>query len=279
MTPGEWRAQNKAIWAKLWESKFGPNWWQSGAARKQVAIAGNARRGIRVQSGMNTGRGMGIRFDPQMAPEHLRHLKTLPLKIQERFRRRAMRQALNVYKRLAQPLYHRHRSRKQRLHLADSLFIISKTYRQRKSKTMKTLWGSMGFRAGPIGGRYIRSGKLPRFQGAADTQYPGWRAHFLERGYTATGGMLKRIDGKVQTKLQNSLVGYDQRRIIKAAVKGGQGRFMPGKRYMAAVFSAGQFAAFAVFQHALSELLRTGGSRVGRIPKSLYAAEMRALLA
>lgn len=279
MTPQDWRAQNKAEWARLWASKFGPNWWQSSAARKQVAIASNARRGVRTVGGMNTGRGMGIRFDAQMAPEHLRQLKQLPLQMQDRFRRRAMRQALNVFKRLADPLYKRHRSKLKRLHLADSLFIISRAYRQRRAKQRKTLWGAMGFRAGPIGSRYIRSGKLPRFAGGPETQHPGWRAHFLERGFTATGGLLRRVDGKVQTKLQNALVGYDQRRRIKAAVKGGQGRFMPGKGYMRAVYSAGQFAAIAVFQHTIRELLRTGGGRVGRIPKSLYAAEMRALLA
>lgn len=279
MTPQDWRAQNKAEWARLWASKFGPNWWQSSAARKQVAIASNARRGVRSVGGMNTGRGMGVRFDPQMAPEHLRYLKALPTKMQERFRRRAMRQALNVFKRLADPLYKRHRSKLKRLHLADSLFIISRAYRQSRHKNRKTLWGAMGFRAGPIGSRYIRSGKLPRFAGGPETQHPGWRAHFLERGFTATGGMLRRVDGKVQTKLQNSLMGYDQRRRIKAAVKGGQGKFMPGKFYMRAVYSAGQYAALAVFQHTIRELLRTGGGRVGRIPKSLYAAEMRALLA
>jgi hypothetical protein len=279
MNPQQWRANQKAAWAAGWAAKFGPNWWQSSAARKQVAIAGNRQRGPNMRAGMSLGRGLGVRFDPQMAPEQLRAIKALPMKMQERFRRRAMRQALNVFKRLAQPLYKRHRTKLQRLHLADHLFIVSKTYRQRKSKGLRTLWGAMGFRAGPIGGRYVRSGKLPRFQGGAETQFPGWRAHFLERGFTATGGLLRRRNGRVLTKLENALAGYDQRKRIKDAVKGGQGRRMPGKRYMTAVWSAGQFAAASVFQHAIRELLRTQGARIGRIPKSLYASEMRALLA
>jgi hypothetical protein len=166
MNPQQWRANQKAAWAAGWAAKFGPNWWQSSAARKQVAIAGNRQRGPNMRAGMSLGRGLGVRFDPQMAPEQLRAIKAAADEDAGAFQAQGDEAGPERFQAAGAAALQAAPHEASRLHLAEALFIVSRTYRQRKSKGLRTLWGAMGFRAGPIGGRYVRSGKLPRFQGA-----------------------------------------------------------------------------------------------------------------
>lgn len=224
--------------------------------------------GFKVSRGMRASRNMGIRFEPQMEPEQLLWLKRLPLQIQLRFQRRAIRQALSVYKRIAQPLYRRHRTNIPRKHLDESLFIVTRSYKSRSQG--RNLWGALGFRVGAARGI---GGVAPKKDRLYSGEWAGWRAHFLERGFTATGSLRDR-------KMESSAFGRIlQRQVIKSKVRSGQGRWIPGKLYLPAVFGSGRFAATAVFQHSIRELLTSGGKRIGRIPQSLYAREMKELLA
>lgn len=228
------------------------------------------RSGPYQVGGIRADRRMGIAFTPEMDPEVLRMLRRLPAQIQARFQRRAMRQALNVWKRIAQPLYQRHRTKIQRKHLDQSLAIVSRVYRRRSGAV---IWGALGFRMGRLTPGI--GGVLPQANRLYAHEWAGWRAHFFESGFTATGGMLQRKGFQVTRKGLDTLY---QRKRIKARVARGEGRFIPGKRYLPKVLDVGRFAARAVFRHSLVELIRKNGGRQGRIPKSLYAAEMRTLL-
>jgi hypothetical protein len=208
---------------------------------------------------------VGFRFDPQMAPEDLRAIKQLPLKLRTRFQRRAMRQALMVFKKLAHPLYKRHRSTKSHPHLDEALFVKTRTYRDKRRG--QTVYGIVGFRAGPLGGNYVRGRRLVQFSGPPQTQWAGWRAHFLEHGFVATGGIRARLGDR------------STRSAIRTRVKRGEGKRIPGKRYLTSVYQVGRMAATQAFQLAVRQLIQTSGKSSGRLTRSLYAAEMRALLA
>lgn len=208
---------------------------------------------------------VGFRFDPEMAPEDLRAMKQLPMKLRTRFQRRAMRQALMVFRKLAHPLYRRHRSSKQQPHLDEALFVKTRTYRDKRRGQI--VYGIVGFRAGPLGGNYVRGRRLVQFSGPAQTQWAGWRAHFLEHGFIATGGIRARLGDR------------STRSVIRSRVRRGEGKRIPGKRYLASVYQVGSMAATKVFQMAARELIQTKGKSSGRLRKSLFAAEMRTLLA
>jgi hypothetical protein len=253
------------------EEKYGPRWWGSKAARREVAIAYSRQRGPRIVNGIRTDRGMGIRFSPEIEPELARLLKRLPQQIQLKFQRRSMRQALTIWKRLAAPLYRRHRTKLMRKHLDESLFIVTRSYKSKRNG--RNLWGALGFRVGRV--RSI-GGVAPPADRIYSNEWAGWRAHFLERGFTATGGLRDRAAEKSDAAQFHRLM---RRQIIKTRVARGEGRRIPGKLYLPQVYAAGRNAAQAAFTHALADLIKTSGKRIRRLPRSIYAAEMRELLA
>ena len=204
-----------------------------------------------------------VAFVPQLDPTFARRMRGLPEKIQQRFWRRSMRQAMTVFKRLAQPLYRRHRSNLPRKHLDESLAVVSRAYRRKHGE--RVLWAAVGFRTGPLGGKtYIGSGRRTSRVRTGDLEWAGWRAHFLERGFTASGGVRKRL-GKVPLAT------------LRKALAAGEGRFVAGKHYLPKVYAAGRFAAQSAFDHALSSLIRTEGRRIGRLPKTILARELAEL--
>lgn len=237
--------------------------------QRAVAARQAQRRGKRREPGSTYGvrkdSRLRVAFVPQLDPGFAKRLRELPEKIQQRFWRRSMRQAMTVFKRLAQPLYRRHRSSKPRKHLDESLAVVSRAYRRKFGE--RVLWAAVGFRTGAIGGKaYIgsgrRTGARPR---TGDLEWAGWRAHFLERGFTASGGVRKRLGRNVPLS------------VLRSRLKAGEGRFVAGKHYLPKVFAAGRYAAQSAFDHALSSLIRTEGRRIGRLPKTILARELAEL--
>lgn len=262
--------------------------------KHQIAVAARQaqRRGKRREPGSTYGvrkdSRLRIGFTPQLDPGFAKRMRELPEKIQQRFWRRSMRQAMTVFKRLAQPLYRRHRTSKPRKHLDESLAVVSRAYRRKFGE--RVLWAAVGFRTGAIGGKaYIgsgrRTGARPR---TGDLEWAGWRAHFLERGFTASGGVRWKLGGRIAQNsysfgrnqfLPNALMGRPSLSAIRSRLKAGEGRFVAGKHYLPKVFAAGRFAAQSAFDHALSSLIRTEGRRIGRLPKTILARELAELTA
>jgi len=233
----------------------------------QIAVAARMaqRRGRRREPGSTYGvrrdSRLRVAFTPQLDPTFAKRMRDLPEKVQLRFWRRSMRAAMTIFKRLAQPLYRLHRSDLPRKHLDESLAVVSRAYRRKHGE--RVLWAAMGFRTGSVGGKaYIGSGKGSRRVRTGDAEWAGWRAHFIERGFTATGGIRKSL-GKGATL-----------KAIRSRIAAGGGRFVPGKHYLPKVFNVGRHAAQSAFDHALSSLIRTEGKRIGRLPKAVLAREL-----
>lgn len=236
--------------------------------QRAVAARQAQRRGKRREPGSTYGvrkdSRLRVAFVPQLDPGFAKRLRELPEKIQQRFWRRSMRQAMTVFKRLAQPLYRRHRSNKPRKHLDESLAVVSRAYRRKFGE--RVLWAAVGFRTGPIGGKtYIGSGKRGGRVRTGDLEWAGWRAHFLERGFTASGGVRRSLGKNAPLSA------------LRARLAAGEGRFVAGKHYLPKVFAAGRYAAQSAFDHALSSLIRTEGRRIGRLPKTILARELAEL--
>lgn len=216
---------------------------------------------------MRVDRGMGLRFKAHMEPDELTLIQHLPEKIRTTYTRRAMRRALSVFLRLAQPLYRRHRSDHQRKHLDESLFIITRRYRN-KGRQPGAIWGAMGFRVGAAG--RIGGVKAVSRTSLYENDWAGWRAHFLERGFTATGSMVARDGFRTRTKRELGVLGSVLQRLrIKKSVELGEGRRIPGKEYLPRVFSAGSRLALEHFRASLINLIRTRGRSVSRMPRNL----------
>jgi hypothetical protein len=205
-----------------------------------------------------------ISMRAELDPEFAQWLRKLPAQVQLRFQRRAMRQALGIFKRIATPLYRQHRTNLPRKHLDQSLAVVTRRY---KSPRGVTLWGALGFRRGRV--RSI-GGVAPKADRIYSNEWAGWRAHFLERGFTATGSL--------RNGRQDDLGRLMQRISVRARVQRGEGKRIPGKLYLPKVFAAGRASAQAAFQHAVKELLRSGGKRIRGVPKPVLSAEIMGAL-
>ncbi len=156
-----------------------------------------------------------ISMRAELDPEFAQWLRKLPAQVQLRFQRRAMRQALSIFKRIATPLYRQHRTNLPRKHLDQSLAVVTRRY---KSPRGVTLWGALGFRRGRV--RSI-GGVAPKADRIYSNEWAGWRAHFLERGFTATGSL--------RNGRQDDLGRLMQRISVRARVQRGEGKSLAAR--------------------------------------------------
>jgi len=227
---------------------------QARAERSAPRVRGVRQLGTEGQVGLT----LRMHADPAL----VQRLEQLAPKMQQRFARRATRAALSILKRIAVPLYARHRTSKPRAHLDESIMVVTRSYRGGGGGGVS--WGALGF-------------KMP---GAWKTEHgeydaAGWRAHFFEDGFTATGGIrhglgagnLRGAGGRFDRGPGSSV-----RSAVRAAVKSGAGRWVPGRRYLPIVKRMGEPLMIQTYRHALAELLRTSGRRIGRTPRSILQA-------
>jgi hypothetical protein len=219
------------------------------------------RSGPYTQAGLRRDAGMGIRYQPQIDPTLMKRLQQLSPKLQRTIQRRAMRQALTVFKKLATPLYRRHRTNIPRKHLDQSLAVKTRTYRRGKTTVY---WGAMGFR---MGAQKNKVSLTKRYE----NDWAGWRAHFLERGFTATGAIQNRNVGQFRSAR------LMERQRIKSLVAAGGGRWVRGREYLPKVLAVGRGAAREAFDHAVSTLIRTEGKKGWRMPRPFLSSELRRL--
>jgi len=219
------------------------------------------RSGPYTQAGLRRDAGMGIRYQPQIDPTLMKRLQQLSPKLQRTIRRRAMRQALTVFKKLATPLYRRHRTSIPRKHLDQSLAVKTRTYRRGKTTVF---WGAMGFR---MGAQKNKVSLTKRYE----NDWAGWRAHFLERGFTATGALQNRNVGQFRSAR------LMERQRIKSLVAAGGGRWVRGREYLPKVLAVGRGAAREAFDYAVSTLIRTEGKKGWRMPRPFLSSELRRL--
>lgn len=228
--------------------------------RAQARAARRSQDSPRVKGFRQVGGGqveLGIRMsaDPALTKE----LESLAPRMQRTFARRATRAALNILKRIAVPLYARHRTSRPRAHLDESLTVVTRSYARNGVS-----WGALGF-------------KMP---GAFKTQHgeydaAGWRAHFFEDGFTATGGIRHGLGAGNLRDARGRFdrgPGGSRRSAVRAAVRSGAGRWVPGRNYLPIVKRMGEPLMVQQYQRALRELLRSGGKRMGRTPRSLLRA-------
>lgn len=228
--------------------------------RAQARAERSARRVKGVRQ-LGTEGQVGLTVSMHADPALVQRLEQLAPKVQQRFARRATRAALGILKRIAVPLYARHRTNKPRAHLDESITVVTRSYRGQGGGVS---WGALGF-------------KMP---GAWKTEHgeydaAGWRAHFFEDGFTATGGIrhglgagnLRDVRGRFDRGPGRSV-----RSAVRASVKSGAGRWVPGRRYLPIVKRMGEPLMIQTYRHALAELIRTAGKRIGRTPRSILHA-------
>lgn len=222
------------------------------------------RSGPAILSGIRTDAGMGIQMLPEIEPDLMKRIERLPAKVGRSIRRRSLRQALTVFKKIAVPLYRKHRSNINRKHLDQSLAVVTRTYRKGKRTTY---WGAMGFRMGAVKskGRVLQSTtKL------YENDWAGWRAHFLERGFTATGKIQN-----TKTRGRTGLVRKIERQRVKNLVAAGFGRRVEGREYLPKVLAIGRGAAREAFSYSIAALIRSEGRKGWRMPRPFLASELR----
>lgn len=223
---------------------------------------GRSRREPRSVGGVRRDSRLRVRFAPQIDPTFAARLRALPRKLSDRFQRRAMRQAMNVFRSLLKSLYAKHRSKVNHQHLDDSIASVSRIYRRQHGE--RVLWAASGFRAGAIGSAPRLIGSTRRkSESVGLAEWSGWRSHFSERGFTATGGIRR---------------GTKTLRELRKKIAAGGGRFVPGRHYIPKVFQAGRHAAASAFDHALANLFKSEGRRVGRLPKNILQRELADLM-
>ena len=219
------------------------------------------RSGPYTQAGLRRDAGMGVRYQPEIEPTLMKRLEQLSPKLQRTIRRRSMRQALTVFKKLATPLYRRHRSDIPRKHLDQSLAVKTRTYKRGKTTVF---WGAMGFRTGSQKNKFSVTRRY-------ENDWAGWRAHFLERGFTATRALQNRGVGQFRAAQ------LMERERVKSLVKAGGGRWIKGREYLPKVLAVGRGAAREAFDYALSTLIRSEGRKGWRMPRPFLANEKRRL--
>ena len=177
----------------------------------------------------------GLTFQPQITPGLIRTLEQLPVQAQRRFQRRAIRQAMTVFQRIAKPLYRAHRTDIPRKHLDQSLAIKTRSYKSPTNPKVGVVWGVLGFRLGRVKGRELVN-DTKRYS----HEWAGWRAHFFERGFRHSRS----------------------------------GRTVAGRRYLELAYKVGQVKAQQVFRMSMRRLIRSNGKNAFRMPRNFLRREI-----
>jgi len=197
------------------------------------------------QGGIRTDPGISTKINEEAFLALDERLKELPGKIREAWQRRALRAVLVKAKKDLEHAYRQHRSKLPGVHLDESIHVVSRVYRK---GLQSVVWGAMGFR-------------MPRSRvsigSSADYRkdFAGWRGHFSERGFTVVGGLRK---GERRGQ-RGTFAHKEKRRRIAAAVKAGEGRFVPGYRYLQMIPSWKE--APSIFADSVRRLIATEGKR------------------